>query len=216
MCLILIKPENTSVPYKMLRDIWDSNPDGAGMLWLVKDKVKLVKGLMTLKDLHNELVKLKEMEVAVHFRYATHGAVNRAMTHPFVCNGLTEEKLRFTTQHKVLMHNGTVKPFGSSVESDSFQLAKDVLSHVSDSSAIKLLEALDSSKFVLASPEIGIALIGKFIKHRGFLMSNNYWDMTTAKLPKAYYDAHLEDDAGIPQFKLWGSSFDDGDDTEWN
>ena len=95
MCLILhalgggdamraaLDPDN-------LRAAWKGNPHGAGIAYKAigpGSRVRIVRGLMSAADLVAAARALarsvRPYEVAVHLRYATHGANDETMTHPF-------------------------------------------------------------------------------------------------------------------------------------
>lgn len=106
MCIIAVYRENTPMLEEEIEVMWHYNPDGVGMAIYNKDngKWKVEKGIMKLSDL---LFKLKELNylnnivdttVILHFRAATHGGVNKVLTHPFKIH--TKDKEMF------LFHNG--------------------------------------------------------------------------------------------------------------
>jgi len=104
MCLILYS--TTSVAFAALtpdhlRRAWDGNPDGFGMAYRVKkkDRVHVEKGLMSLAKAEKAIDALRllnPVEVALHFRFATHGSAKPRLTHPF------------ETDHGAFIHNGVL------------------------------------------------------------------------------------------------------------
>lgn len=145
MCVILVGKVN-ELRKVDLKSAWTSNPHGGGIAFPSGGRVKSIKGLMTLSALKSALRELdQESEVALHLRYATHGAVSAKNTHPFPI-GKTGE---------YLMHNGVLSCFGSSGEkgqSDSADLARvlgDIRNAVDRS---KVLSSL-SGMFCTISPK---------------------------------------------------------------
>jgi predicted glutamine amidotransferase len=85
MCIIAIKPEGVSIPIERLKNCWDNNPDGAGLMYSENNELKIIKGLMDFDSFikaYNDISPL-EKKIIIHFRYATHGKVCKDLTHPF-------------------------------------------------------------------------------------------------------------------------------------
>lgn len=97
MCLIIFSPKLAPIPLQHIRESWKQNSHGAGIMWIQDGGVCVEKGFMKLKDL---LARVSELNgrvpcLAVHLRWATHGAHSKELCHPF--------PLHETGQ---LMHNG--------------------------------------------------------------------------------------------------------------
>jgi hypothetical protein len=87
MCVIIHAPAGKSVPFKYLQDAWEQNPHGAGFCYTTTSgRVVAVKGLMSLKSLVKRLLRhpTDEVDISIHFRWATSGLKNRDNTHPWV------------------------------------------------------------------------------------------------------------------------------------
>ena len=99
MCVIVRKPKGIKVPVETLRQCWQSNKDGAGFMYAEDGKLVFCKGLMSFKSFLRAYQKIqpKNKEVLIHFRFATHGAVANAQTHPFIVQG-----------NIGVMHNGII------------------------------------------------------------------------------------------------------------
>jgi predicted glutamine amidotransferase len=95
MCVIAIKKPGINVPDDQnIKNMWETNSDGAGFMYTFKNKVYIEKGFMKLDDLMNAMkhvskrlkvdnLELKDIPIIYHFRIKTHGANNPANTHPF-------------------------------------------------------------------------------------------------------------------------------------
>jgi len=108
-----------------LPSAWASNPHGAGILFHDRGgRVVCSKGLMTLEDTITAIESIdRNRKIAVHLRFATHGAINPSNTHPFPVG-----------RGAFLMHNGILSAFGRHGDaglSDSADLAR-VLGDVRD------------------------------------------------------------------------------------
>lgn len=186
MCIIIAKKSGIPMPKEeIISNCWQANSDGAGFMYLKNKRVRIEKGFMKLKALKKALkfhnFGLKDT-VILHFRWATHGSVTPANTHPFpASNDIKKLRNTITTTDTGIAHNGILTyddDFKNDL-SDTMTFIRDIFSDklILDSlenPAIKnLIEPIvKSSKFALLSAT-GIQLIGKFIDDNGLLYSNN-------------------------------------------
>lgn len=143
MCVILLG-KNKDILKSKLDLAWASNPHGAGILYHDRrGNVVCVKGLMSLGTLTDALGDVsRDTQVAVHLRYATHGAVSAGNTHPFIVG-----------RSGYLMHNGVLSAFGQCGTrgvSDSADLARALSTIPSDCDRLKVLRSLQGM-FLLAT-----------------------------------------------------------------
>lgn len=136
MCIIIYKEWKKKAPEKsMIETCWDNNPDGAGFM-VIRRKSKTVeyhKGYMTLESFKtaiSEAAISEEDASAYHFRIATSGGVNPAMTHPFEVSD-KEGPLRnlHGKAQRVFMHNGIIGQ-GSPSLSDTALFVMKHMAHV--------------------------------------------------------------------------------------
>ena len=88
MCIIAIQPTGTKIKESILRNCWESNNDGAGIMYVDNGKI-IVK-----RELHNfsEFMRIKKQadktggNIILHFRIATSGGINEKNLHPFKIN----------------------------------------------------------------------------------------------------------------------------------
>lgn len=104
MCLIVVKPKNSKsyLDYEKFCKALNTNPHSVGILYKKDNKIKVKKYIKPkeIKEKIFNLIKNKD-EYAIHFRYATHGAIDTKNCHPFrVIDGL------------YLMHNGIMSKYG--------------------------------------------------------------------------------------------------------
>jgi predicted glutamine amidotransferase len=166
MCLIIVADSPKDVLTLALSAAWEANPHGAGFMYLSK-RGELVarKGIMHVKVLKSILELLPDMPIAVHLRYATHGAPNYLNTHPWMLDA-----------ESALMHNGVLHNLGTPGDkgmSDSAHLAA-ILNTVKHDDRKALLDSLEG-RYAYAHSEHGITVHGDFVEHRGMLLSNTYW-----------------------------------------
>lgn len=101
--------EDTYPTFEMLKNAEDTNPHGGGMSWINKDGlVEWIKGKKmsprnVMKIIKNQKIKLP---IIIHYRIATHGAINSMLCHPFPL-GIEEKNSEHGVSDKgVLFHNG--------------------------------------------------------------------------------------------------------------
>ena len=108
MCLIIQKPADIQVPEEVLITAWENNDDGMGIMTTRKGRVKVHRTMpKSPEDVIKLYNKFKDEEIGIHFRFATHGLVNKKMAHPFKIfhNEPDGEDL-------YMMHNGVLRDFG--------------------------------------------------------------------------------------------------------
>lgn len=99
MCIIIHKPKGIILPpIEVLNRAARFNPDGFGLMTADGFVYKTLDANEFIEKA-NEICK-KEIDAALHFRFATHGSVKKSNCHPFSANGIS------------MMHNG-VLPFAS-------------------------------------------------------------------------------------------------------
>ena len=135
MCLIIRKPAGRRVQSRFIEHVWQHNSHGWGAFHGQSDGIASARG-MTLPELLEYNAELPlDLEVFLHLRRATYGAVDERMTHPYhVRDGL------------MLMHNGSIHPLAPSDpgRSDSSELARllaDLLDGLDDHQAAALLRS---------------------------------------------------------------------------
>ena len=101
MCIIIHRPKGaaTRLSREVLARCADNNPHGFGIMWAYQGKLLTARYMPSQrKDFIKRALILQDSDVPLmlHFRWATHGAVEKANTHPFVI-----EKGK-----SAMMHNG--------------------------------------------------------------------------------------------------------------
>ena len=104
MCVIASIPAGSTIDEKTLRNMWNRNPDGAGIAWLEDGRVNMYKSMKLKPFLTKFKVIVKShgsSDILVHMRIATCGEVCLDNNHPFYLlqNG---QELKDT----VFAHNG--------------------------------------------------------------------------------------------------------------
>ena len=107
MCLIIHKPASLIVPSQDLWASYESNSDAWGVMYVSKGRVHVQKGLGDVTELSGALAEIGNRQCVIHQRYATHGAKNLDMAHPFEI--LNHDK---HGRDIWLMHNGVLSDHG--------------------------------------------------------------------------------------------------------
>tara|TARA_R110000824_G_scaffold8714_1_gene39390 strand:+ start:3043 stop:3984 length:942 start_codon:yes stop_codon:yes gene_type:complete len=108
MCVIMKFTD--SLPKKeMLEQAEDMNKDGGGIAWIEDGHVRWEKGMHVTSVFIMDIIKKEKIQlpIIVHFRIATHGAIDTPLCHPFAISGKIDETLSSGRDPEgVLFHNG--------------------------------------------------------------------------------------------------------------
>lgn len=189
MCVICYIPkESKGLSYRDIKDMWDTNPHGAGMMWLEKNgKVAFKKGYFNIDELYRDYLIIKNdynFECALHFRIATGGGINEKMCHPFVMTNKDKYLIKTIGYADVcVMHNGIIniphrKNFSDTAEYVKHNLypmyKKDkrfFLHFTKNQKALVENEIGFGSKLLIFSNE-GIEMVGYWSKYKDCYCSN--------------------------------------------
>jgi len=123
MCIAILNPNNVILEKETLKNCWENNGDGAGLLWVDNGKLKSYKAMVDFEKLYNKYLEIrksrytKESQVVIHFRISTHGKINRTNCHPFIVNN----EIGF-------VHNGIINKVERSIDfSDTYMFNEVVL-----------------------------------------------------------------------------------------
>jgi hypothetical protein len=87
MCLAIYKPEKVKLYRADLRRAFEANPDGAGFAYYDNSQRRVIveKGFFQFNEFWRAFqeVQRDNLKAIVHFRWATHGAVNNDNCHPY-------------------------------------------------------------------------------------------------------------------------------------
>jgi hypothetical protein len=183
MCVAIVV-ESDSGPSERDMFLMDAeNPHGVGVAWALGDLVRYKKGL-TWQQAH-ELLKAIPRPALLHFRWATHGGLDRAMTHPFPLGrkALKTRKLNGAAK-AVLIHNGVWRdytkfaPKGTDLDrwSDTAVAAYAAGEYGED-----ILEFVDWATAVARAPgggRLDVTLRGNWEEYEGNHYSNLLWRPT--------------------------------------
>ena len=123
MCIAIMNPSNVTLKKKVIKNCWDNNYNGAGLLFVNQqtgelDTFKELKNFDKYYDAYTNIRKHhKESTIILHFRIATHGGVTESNCHPFI----VDDTLGF-------VHNGIISGVPDSKEhSDTYMFNESML-----------------------------------------------------------------------------------------
>jgi predicted glutamine amidotransferase len=141
MCVIVVKKPKAEVSDEVIEKCWARNGHGGGFIWIPSndtEEMVVEKGIMTLDEFKKKTAPYRGKAGAfvAHLRIQSKGGVSANLTHPF---DFSRDGVK-----RYLFHNGTARILETSFQqSDSQLLAENLLSHLTDDDALKLLQNLN-------------------------------------------------------------------------
>ena len=189
MCVICVSKKGVRQPNENeIREMWDTNPHGAGYMFARDGRVEIHKGFMDLKDFmrsvnHEEFTD--DDVVIYHFRISTQAGVTPEMTHPFPLSSDLEDMEALDLLCDVgIAHNGIIKL--TSTKDDRYSdtalfiaeylpaLIRDT-EDITDPTVKKIIKELIGSKMVLLNGDGEVSIIGDFYGNKDGLMFSNLY-----------------------------------------
>ena len=219
MCLIITgksaKIRSTLLnTHGMLSDIYTSNPDGIGIMYSTTKGLKIIKVLpKSVADATQFISKLPndDRELAIHFRWTTHGHTNMENCHPYdVVKGYVG-----------MMHNGVLHTGNAAdkAKSDTWHFINDYLaSPVADHPPLvhnekfldMIAEFIGDNRFVFMDGEGKMSHVNKDqgVEHDDLWFSNTYAWKPSRLIPN-YQSSYKYASRYTGSY---GSAYDDYDD----
>lgn len=122
MCIAILNTKGTTLKKDLLRNCWENNGDGAGMLYIDnEDNLCVIKEMSNFNNFYNNYIDVKRKygrkNIVLHFRISTHGKVNETNCHPFITN----DEVGF-------VHNGMIWDVPTSPDySDTYMFNETIL-----------------------------------------------------------------------------------------
>lgn len=213
MCIIIVKEKGVELPSKkVLKQCYNSNPDGCGFMYNNENKVIIDKGYKTFEKFYEKLrvvdkrINLKNKSCVLHFRIGTAGKKNKGNCHPFpISDDKNVLKETFVETDIGVAHNGTILNFvqKNSSMSDTMCFVKEFLypfyfydkNFIQNKKVQDIIETTTNSKFAFLDKGGNIYTIGNFINEKnGLLFSNlSYRNVSEQMNLKFYTDERYED-----------------------
>lgn len=195
MCVIVAKEAGINMPSEdKLKNCFDHNRDGAGIMLASKGKVFGFKGYMTwesfkaaLNKLEKRFGSLRKLPVVMHFRIGTHGENIPENTHPFpLCANYDKMRETHWVSAQGVAHNGIISALSYHPDisaenvSDTMVFVKRVIAPIAKTTVISsrpdILEGLGlmaGSKLAFLDGSGKIVTAGAFVKDEEVLYSNS-------------------------------------------
>lgn len=194
MCVICVSKKGVRQPNENeIRNMWESNPHGAGYMCVRDGLVEIHKGFMELKDFLRSVrsEKFTDDDVVVyHFRISTQAGVTPEMTHPFPLSEDLKDMRELDLYCSVgIAHNGIIRLTSCDDKeySDTALFITEYLPmlvrdtrDITDKRVIKTIKALAQSKLVLVNGQGDVTIIGDFWANSDRLMFSNKSFLPTA------------------------------------
>ncbi len=194
MCVIVVKKMGVELPSKKtLKDCFETNPDGAGLMYVNENKkIVIEKGFMTFEAFYKKLTELnkkynlKKKALVMHFRITTQGGTSPGNCHPFPITD-DEKKLKATyleCNDVAFAHNGIISLYSMRDDkgmSDTMLLSKELLYplfnydkkfYKREYNKSLIEEIIGTDKIAFLDNKENITLIGEFKEDEGVLYSN--------------------------------------------
>jgi len=108
MCIAIWKDKNLTISKDRLLQCFNSNPDGAGFMYVDNKQLKVQKGFFKFDDFWQAYQQHELKKCVIHFRIKTHGSISVDNCHPFeITNSLG------------FVHNGVISGYGEGDISDT-------------------------------------------------------------------------------------------------
>ena len=121
MCIAILKPKGVAISKETLKTCSEANPDGMGFAYIDGDTM-YIKKYMKFDDFYKDFEEVQDKStMLIHFRIATHGAVELDNCHPFWLN-----------DRMALIHNGIITGYGDKAKkSDTRDFIDKVIGNIS-------------------------------------------------------------------------------------
>lgn len=176
MCVICVSHKGIRQPNEQeIKNMWDSNPHGAGYMFARDGKVEIHKGFMDYKDFCRSVKSEKFTDddvVVYHFRISTQAGVTPTMTHPFpLSEDLEDMKVLDCLCDVGIVHNGIIRLTSNNNKdySDTALFVTEYLpaiirdtEDITDIRVKKIIKELIGSKMVLLNGDGDVSIIGDF------------------------------------------------------
>lgn len=220
MCIIVSKEKGIDMPSKdVLKNCFEINSDGAGIMYTNKGNVCIEKGFDTFEKFWAMIEKLErkfnltDLPLVMHFRISTSGKVDGGNCHPFP---VAPDKKNLRAKHVItdlgMAHNGVIYNYDKDPKkelNDTQCFIRDVVSvlkrlnndFLEDKKVLSMLEDIAESKLCFMDKNGKITYIGDYIEDNGVMYSNSSY------LPKVYYSRIYNDNYGYGYYGLEESQY---------
>lgn len=208
MCIIIYKPAGAAMPSKkLIKRLFNDNPDGGGYMYADGGNVTGKKGYMTFRAYWNAIERDRKEHAGApwvfHMRIATHGGINPRMCHPFPVSASVRALTRCEWEAAAgVAHNGIISMTAYAKElSDTQEFIRSYAAPLLAAAdwkpyALELIEeAVNGSRLAFMDGGGRVELLGTWHEHGGLYFSNEgYKEKPAAKSKSGIdWDAYYKD-----------------------
>jgi hypothetical protein len=190
MCIIVWQPRGIALSEETIKTCWQNNSDGAGIMYVHKGAVKIVKELKRVEQflrLHRRAVEETESDLILHFRIATSG--NMAFCH----NGILDIDVpkKSTISDTILFKNQILKSLPRGWVSNSAII--ELLEYYIGDSRMAFLNS--RGEILILNQYRGISEAGIWYSNHSFkpMMLPRHFNFEGWKSDLKYYAANMEE-----------------------
>jgi predicted glutamine amidotransferase len=226
MCIIIVNTPKATLAKQTLRNCWENNGDGAGMLFIDSNGLNTYKELTSFKNFYNEYMRIRKehtkTNIVLHFRISTHGKVNETNCHPFMVD-----------EHIGFAHNGMIYDMPHSQDySDTWMFNEHIMKNMKagfeyNDVVLDMLESFigagnklaflnDKNEFFIVNEKQGHWSNGCWFSNSSYKQVNNWVDYGGTRRAKVGFGSSWDRADGFgsfgvttPQAKSWSSITDD-------
>jgi glutamine amidotransferase len=202
MCIAILNPNDKTLTEQTLRNCWENNGDGAGILYNDSGRLKIYKQMKNFGLFYKKYMRIRKNHpdsfLVLHFRISTHGIVNEANCHPFLVHqnlGFVHNGQMFNVEEDVTdrysdtnMFNRTIlKQFPKGIMTIDFlkTQAMDKLIHDFITTKNKLVFMDNENNYTIFSEDQGIWDDGVWYSNSSYERVKNYVDYGGTKVYKS-------------------------------
>lgn len=222
MCIAILNTKGTVLKKELLRNCWENNGDGAGMLYIndynMMEVYKEMKSFDAFYDKYSEVKRMYgKRNIVLHFRISTHGGITESNCHPF----MVHQDLGF-------VHNGMIYNVPTSkVHSDTFMFNEVILKKLKegfeyDEDVLDMLEVYigSGSKLIFLNADDDYAIVnekaghwnlGCWFSNSSYKQVNSWVDYGGVKKQKANIYGYGYGSWGTYNSKTYWADKDDSD-----
>ena len=189
MCIIIVVPLGEKLPEKsILKNCFDNNKDGIGFMYRLKNKIRIKKGYFNFDSFYKAVQNIKNSEIIIHFRYATHGKINSGNCHPFPLSSDVKDLVNTRIDCQIgICHNGII----SGAKIDDKEKLSDTMVFIRDLDIESVKEisqkvTISDGKFIIMT-QFKTYMIGEFHYDNGIYYSNKGYQEKLSSVYTGFY-----------------------------
>lgn len=196
MCIAILNTKQTTLKKQILKNCWENNGDGAGMLFINdKQQLETFKEMKNFDTFYNKYIEVRnkygKRNIVLHFRISTHGKINKTNCHPF----LVDDNVGFV--HNGMIYNAPMSHdysdtymFNESVLKKlkpGFEYDEVILDLLADyiGNGSKLIFLNNNNDFSIVNEQAGHWNMGCWFSNSSYKQVNDWYDFGGIKKQKS-------------------------------